>query len=191
MRANIRAWPKSLDSLEQRVGSNPIEPVPSVRRTDTRSAQIGSTRPISAKLQRIKHIPKPRLAILARNLLAKHDWRLFGGNESVELGVEMPFVCASPPESGDAEGLAGGAPAPCSLGVGDSGHAEGKGPPSNPGKEMTLDEPPEVFGLHLSDASGINDSLGKMALADEFTEPLRSLEIDFIVIVHDGLDLAS
>jgi hypothetical protein len=72
--------------------ASPEQPLPAVRRSDARSAQIGGPEGISNSFQVSANSGEPFAAILARNLLSKDSCRLALGDERVKSGPQVSFV---------------------------------------------------------------------------------------------------
>jgi hypothetical protein len=100
-----------LESKDWSVG-HPVKSLPDMRRTDARSAQIGTPDSISQRFQVSAYSGEPYAAILACNLLSKDNWRAALFNEASHLGPKVSFVGLSLALSCCAKGLAGAATSP-------------------------------------------------------------------------------
>jgi hypothetical protein len=107
---------------------HPVEPLADVRSADARSAQIGSCPLIGHSFQVSEYSGEPIPASLARNLLAKHDWRLAGSDEFGKDGPQVPFIFSPSAFPRNAEWLAWQACTPDWSVFRPSGKCEGKGP---------------------------------------------------------------
>jgi hypothetical protein len=117
---------------------HPEKSLSDVRRTDARSAQIGSRAGISQLLQVSEYSRQPRPASSTGNLLAKYRWRAMLRDEQKPVGPEVPFVGGSSPFSSRGEGLAGTAPGPDGPLTGPSGKAQSIGPAAEAGEEVSM-----------------------------------------------------
>ena len=141
-----------------------------MRGADARSAQIGGPDGIAQALQVSSYSGEPGPSSLARNLLAKDDWRLALGEEGEPVRPEMTLVVPPPPLSGGGEGLARAGAGPDLPAGGPAGEAEGVRPAADAGEEMALagrDGP----GLEEADVCVANHAAGEMAGGNEAVEP--------------------
>jgi hypothetical protein len=125
---------------------HPIEPLPDVRRTDARSAQICSPNGVVRAFQVNVYRVEPHEASRARNLLSKDDCRLALADEVEEGRPQVPLVgksCFLVLLRG-AEGLARAAAGPHGPVTGPSSQLERIRPPSDACKEVTLIESCEI-----------------------------------------------
>jgi hypothetical protein len=81
-----------------------------------------------------------------------------------------------------AEWLAGARTCPNRSVIWPSGEAQGETPPTDAGEEVALIEPSEVGGLHVNDASLVNDSGRDVASGDEVSEPGSGIGVDLVVV---------
>jgi hypothetical protein len=132
--------PVSVDPL-----SGEPEPLPDVRRTDARCANIGGPDGISQCFQVKAYIIEPRASVSARNLLSKRDCRTALGDEASKLGPEVSLVRFAFPPPRRAERLAGAGAGPDGPIVWPPSEAQGIGPSSDSCEEVALSEPAEVI----------------------------------------------
>jgi hypothetical protein len=69
-----------------------VEPLADVRRPEARSAQISRPDGVARSFHVSAYSIEPLQSRLARNLLAKHDWRLFVADEVSEIRPQVSFV---------------------------------------------------------------------------------------------------
>jgi hypothetical protein len=115
-----------------------VEPLPDVRSTDARRAQIGRCAGVTRTFQVSENSVEPSEAIRARNLLSKDDARAALRDELVPLGPEMTLVDIASLSACARKRLAGAAPRPDRLIVGPSGRAECVRPDTDAGEEVGL-----------------------------------------------------
>lgn len=189
---DVREW---FTSFTLGVG-HPVEALSDVRSTDARSAQISRCAGVARSFQVSLYKVEPLKAVFARNLFAKHDWRVALLNETIELGPEMPLVGESSAFSGGAERLAGATAGPNGSVVGPSCKSQGVGPDADAGKEVTLRETCEVRRIHELNRPFIDFSVCDMTRRNQVAEPLGRIRINFVVVDHrllycSGLDCPS
>ncbi len=129
--------------------SNKPEALADVRGTDARRAQICRPNGVARCFHVRLYSVEPAKAVLARNLLSKHNWRMALGDEAIELGPEVALVGKSGSLSGGAEGLAGAGAGPDGPVVGPSCKTEGVGPDTDTGEEVALRVTLEVARSHV------------------------------------------
>jgi hypothetical protein len=129
---------ESFQSLALHVG-HPEQPLSPVRRSDARSAQIGSPAGISQSFQVKANSGEPFTSILARNLLSKHRCRSALGDEGVKSGPKVALVCVALSLASARKRLTGTASSPDSGAAFESGPPQRKRPASDTGKEVLLD----------------------------------------------------
>jgi len=146
---------------------HPEQPLSPVRRSDARSAQIGSPAGISQSFQVKANSGEPFTSIRARNLLAKHRCRSALGDEAVKSGPKVALV-------GVALSLASARKRLTRTGTGpDSGNAfescpsQGERPATDPGEEVALVESGKVAWLDFTDAPFVNGPRRQVALRDQ------------------------
>jgi hypothetical protein len=120
-----------------------------VRRTDARSAQIGTPAGISIAFHVSAYSGEPLPAILARNLLSKDDWRAALGDEAVKSGPEVSFVGMAFAESRDRKRLTWAGAGPDGAVVAPAGAAETVGPDADACEEVALVVASEVGGGNI------------------------------------------
>ena len=103
---------------------HPEQPLPSVRRSDARSTQIGSPDFIAHSFQVSSYSSEPFTSKLARNLLSKRDCRLSVSNKLFEYWPEVALVCFATLLPGLTEWLAGTGAGPDRLVVWPSGKSQ-------------------------------------------------------------------
>jgi len=126
-------------------------PLPDVRRTDARSAQIDRPEGIARRFHVSLYKVEPSEAIFACNLLSK-DWdrfRLCGGDEVEPHGPQMPLVSKPSSFACRAERLAWARSRPNWTIVRPPSSAQGVRPDADPGEEVTLCVPFEVGGSNI------------------------------------------
>jgi len=176
--------PAELFALSSCGVGHPIQPLPPVRRSDARSAQIGSPAGISQVFQVKANSGEPFASILARNLLSKDRCRTALGDEPVKSGPQVPLVGVALSFSSARKRLTGTGAGPDSAGVSESCPAQGKRPSANSGEEMALAVSFEFIGFDLRYASAINIAGGYLAFGDQFAQPRASLLVYVVVKVH-------
>ncbi len=115
-----------------------------VRRAEPRSAGIDRPDSVTRRFQVSANKVEPSKCVRACNLLAKDNVRSALANEPRPVRPEMALITESRAAPRRGEGLAGAGAGPDGPVVWPAGEAEGIGPGSNAGEEMTLGEPPEV-----------------------------------------------
>jgi hypothetical protein len=104
---------------------NPPEPLSDMGRADARSAEINRPAGVARSFQVSLYKVEPTEAVLARNLLAKDDWRAALADEMEPAGPYVPLVSKPCTFARRAERLAGEAGGPTWPGVGPPGSPEG------------------------------------------------------------------
>jgi len=160
---------------------HPPKSLSDVRRTDARSAQIGTPDGISHDFQVSAYSGAPRPSSRACNLFAKDCCRSALVNEAGELGPEVPLVCGAFTLSGNAEWLAGTASCPNRSRVGDSSEAQRKRPPADSGEEVALRVALEVMRGDVHDASLVHIAICNQASPYQIAEPLRRVGVYLVV----------
>jgi hypothetical protein len=119
---------------------HPEQPLPDVRRTDARSAQIGGPNGISHRFQVSAYNGEPLPSSLARNLFSKDNWRAALGDKSVEFWPQVPFIFDAFSFARDAERLTWAASSPNGNIIWPLGKLQGVGPSANSCKKVALVE---------------------------------------------------
>jgi hypothetical protein len=135
---------------------NPEQPLPDVRRTDARSAQIGGPDGISQCFQVSAYSGEPRPSILARNLLSKDDWRQALGDEPSPNRPDVPIVLDPSTLPGTAEWLAGARASPDRPILWPSGETQGVLPAADAGEEVASGVPSQVVGQDVFNGPLVN-----------------------------------
>jgi hypothetical protein len=116
----------------------PVKSLADMRRTDARSAQIGSCPEISHVFQVSEYSGEPFTPSRACNLLAKDDWRAALADEVGEHRPEVAFVGGAETFSGGREGLARAGACPDGAVFRPAGEAEGERPAADACEEVCL-----------------------------------------------------
>jgi hypothetical protein len=130
--------------------SNKPETLADVRRADARSAEIDSPDGVSRCFHVSVYSVEPSEAVLARNLLAKDDWRRALADEPIEFRPQVAFVFEAFALARRTERLAGARAGPGGTVIGPSGEAKGVGPSAQACEEMALCEASEVIRGNIS-----------------------------------------
>jgi hypothetical protein len=138
--------------------SSPVDSLADVWCPDARSTQIGSRSGISHVFQVRQYSREPSTASLARNLLAKDDWRAALADEIGESWPEVSFVGCSELISGTAERLARAAPSPDLAAWFPASKIKGEGPSADSGEEVTLSVLLEFIGFYFGYAALVHDA---------------------------------
>lgn len=162
--------------------SNPPEPLSDVRRPDARSAEINRPAGVARSFQVSVYKVEPTEAVLARNLLAKDDWRAALANEVEEGRPEVPLVSKPCAFACRAERLARATAGPDGAVIGPTGAAQGVGPDANAGEEVALSKPGKVSCNDILDAPFIHMAVGDVPATDQFAQPRRGLGVDLVVV---------
>jgi hypothetical protein len=170
--------------------SNKPEALADVRGADARSAQISRPKGVARCFHVRLYSVEPSEAVLARNLLSKHNWRTALGDEAIELGPEVTLVGKSCSLSGGAEGLAGAGAGPDGPLVGPSSETEGMGPDADTGEEVALGVAVEVRSSHVPNGSFIDISVSDQFIGDQVAQPLRGVGV-YLVIVRNHSSTSS
>lgn len=161
----------------------PNEPksLPDVRSPDARSAQIcrpnGVTRYFQVSLNKIEPIEP----VLACNLLSKHDWRVALPDEMVEGRPEVPEISNPSAFACRAERLARTGACPNGAVIGPAGAAQGVGPDTDPGEEVTLCVPKEFLRNDVFDAAFVHHPMGDVPGSDQVAQPRCGVGVDLVV----------
>ena len=161
---------------------HPVQSLPDVRRTDARRAQICRPNGVTRYFQVSVYKVEPVEAILARNLLSKHDWRMALCDEPIKLGPEVAGVIESAALTRATEGLAGTASRPYGAVVSPSSPSQGGAPDSDAGEEMALGVSSQVSCSDVCDAALIDNTGGDVSLGDELTKPGSGSWIVLVVV---------
>jgi hypothetical protein len=162
--------------------SNPPEPLSDVRRPDARSAQINRPAGVARSFQVSVYKVEPTEAVLARNLLAKDDWRAALADEVEEGRPEVPLVSEPCAFACRAERLARATACPDRAVIGPSGAAQGVGPDANACEEVALSKPGKVSWNDILDAPLVHLARRDVPAADQFAQPRRRLGVDLVVV---------
>jgi hypothetical protein len=113
-------------------------------RARARSAQIGGPDCIAHSFQVSSYSSEPTTPSLARNLLAKYDWRAALADEAGKLGPEVTGVGGAKSFAGDAERLAWARPGPDRAILRPLCDTQSAGPSADSSEEVTLREAVEI-----------------------------------------------
>ena len=160
----------------------PVCSVATVRRPDARSREYRRPEGVAASFQIRRYKVEPSPTSRAFNLFPKHDVRATLADEPVEGGPKVPLVSKPASFACRAERLTGAAPGPDGLLVRNSGETQSKGPPAEPGEEMTLPELTEIVGVDVNDGSLVNVAGGDVTGGDEIAEPLSGVGFELIIV---------
>jgi hypothetical protein len=130
-----------------------------VRRTDARSAQIGTPNGILNSFQIKPYSIEPSTPIDACNLLAKDNCRAALADEAKELGPKVPFVGSALTFSCIAKRLAGAGAGPDRGIVTKSGQSQCKRPSANAREKVRWTVSTHFPPFHVSDVSRIHISM--------------------------------
>lgn len=144
--ATPRCAPVDSESSARGVG-HPEEALADMRRTDARSAQIGSCPAIGHSFQVSEYSGEPFTPSLARNLFPKDHWRAALADEFPEVGPQVAGIVDALAFACRAERLAGTGTGPDRTVGGPSGKFEGEAPSADSGKEMALGVSGQFIGL--------------------------------------------
>jgi hypothetical protein len=172
-----------LQSLAAGVG-HPVQPLPPVRRSDARSAQIGSPAGISQVFQVSANSGEPFTSIRARNLLSKDDCRTALGDEIVKSGPKVALVGVALALARARKRLTGTGACPDAGDAFESCPAQGEGPAADPGEEVALVVLGELIGLHLQNAAAVHVASRQLASRDQLAEPGAGARIVVVVVGH-------
>jgi hypothetical protein len=153
-----------------------------MRRSDARSAQIGSPAGISQVFQVKANSCEPLAPIRARNLLSKNDWRSALGDEVVKSGPKMSFVGVALALSRARKRLTRAGAGPDGAFVGPACPPKSKRPTADAGEEVDLGEVLEFLGADVGDGSVVHDSRRNVSPGDEFSEPRAGFWVDVVVV---------
>lgn len=151
-------------------------------RAEARSAGINRPAGVARSFQVSLYKVEPTEAVLARNLLAKDDWRAADRDEVVESRPKVPLVSKPRAFACRAERLARAGSGPDGPLVVPSGPAEGVGPDADPGEEVALVIGSKVIWCHILDAAFVHVAGGDVTLLDQFPQPGRSFGVELVVI---------
>jgi hypothetical protein len=163
---------------------HPEQPLSPVRRSDARSAQIGSPAGISQSFQVKANSGEPFTSILARNLLSKHRCRSPLGDEIVKSGPKVALVGVSLSLASARKRLTGTGAGPDSGSVPESGPPQGERPSADPGEEVALVESGNVIRFDFKNAPFVNVPRRDLARRDQLAEPRARLRVVVVVVVH-------
>jgi hypothetical protein len=96
----------------------------------------------------------------------------------------VPFIGFPPLLSGARKRLARAASGPKSSICRPSCQLQGERPTSDSGKKVCLSVLSNIVGLHVGDASGVDEASGNAIGGCEVAEPSYAERVDFIVVVH-------
>jgi hypothetical protein len=153
-----------------------------VRRADARSAQIDGPDSISHRFQVSAYSGEPVSAKAACNLLSSDCWRAALSDEPKEGWPKVSLVAGAALPPCRAEGLARAASGPEGLVVRPSSQSSCEGPSTDPREKMALREFSELIGLHLLDASLVDDAGRNVAGINQVSQPLGCIRVNFVVI---------
>lgn len=146
---------------------HPVEPVSDVRGTDARRRERDRPEGVTQGFQVSVYKVDPRACVFARNLLSKDCCRAALFDEMVEVWPEVPLVIKPNSFACLAERLARATSGPYRSRVLPASHSESVGPNSDPGKEVTLDEPFDVERVNVLNTSFVDLSRGDVSSSDE------------------------
>jgi hypothetical protein len=155
-----------------------------VRRSDARSAQIGSPAGISQSFQVKANSGEPFTSILARNLLSKHRCRSPLGDEIVKSGPKVALVGVSLSLASARKRLTRTGAGPDSGNAFKSCPSQGKRPSADPGEEVALVESGKVIRFDFKNAPFVNVPRRDLARRDQLAEPRARLRVVVVVVVH-------
>jgi len=162
--------------------AHPIEPLPDVGCADASSAQTNRPDGVTFVLQVSRYSVVPGEPSRARNLLPNNDDRSENLQELEESGPEVSLVFSPLSSPCDREGLAGTAGGDDRALVGPPTLSQDVGPDADPGEEMVLDEPPEIFNRDISDIPLVHVTRCDVLLRNEISQPLGRVRIVLVVI---------
>jgi hypothetical protein len=96
----------------------------------------------------------------------------------------VSLVGVPPSLSGARKRLARAASGPKSSICRPSCQLQGERPTSDSGKKVCLSVLSNIVGLHVGDASGVDEASGNVTGGCEVAEPSYAERVDFIVVVH-------
>jgi hypothetical protein len=117
---------------------DPPEALSDVGRADARSAEINRPAGVARSFQVSRYKVEPTETVLARNLLAKDNWRAALVDEVEPVRPEVPLVSSPASLACRAERLARAGSGPHASRVGPSCPAKGKAPASDASEEVAL-----------------------------------------------------
>lgn len=162
------------------VGHEP-QPLPDVRRTDARSAEIdrpdGVTRTFQVSVNKVE----PVETVAACNLLAKHDARAALRDEVVPRGPKVPLVSKPASAACRAERLARTAARPDRAVVRPAGEAQRVRPDADAGEEVALIIAGEFLWSDITHVPFINVARRDQPHDNQVSEPLRRIRIVLVV----------
>ena len=156
-------------------------PLPDVRSTDARSAQICRPDGVTHSLQVMRNSVEPQSAISTRNLLSKHDCRAALADEPEPLGPEVARIVCARSLARTAEWLARTTPGPNFSIVWPASEAESVGPPADPCEGVKLRCSLHVARLEFGNASAINCACCDVSSAFKAHHPIRRERLDLVV----------
>jgi hypothetical protein len=179
-----RLFPASCPSVTTgHVGvGHPENALAPVRRSDARSAQIGSPANISQVFQVKANSGEPFTSILARNLLSKHRCRAALGDEIVKSGPKVALVGVSLSLASARKRLTRTGAGPDGAVVCPSCKTEGKAPSSDAGEEVALRVAFEIIRSDIHNAPFVNIARRNVAGGNEVTQPLGGVGVNLVVI---------
>jgi len=163
---------------------HPEQPLSPVRRSDARSAQIGSPAGISQSFQVKANSGEPFTSILARNLLSKHRCRSPLGDEIVKSGPKVALVGVSLSLASARKRLTRTGASPDSGNAFESGPPQGERPSADPGEEVALVVSVEVFRFEVKYAPFVHCPGRQVPFRNQLTQPSASLRVIVVVEVQ-------
>jgi hypothetical protein len=130
---------------------------------------------------------EPTVANRVFNLLTKDDCRAALADEVIPRRPKMAGIVGAFLATGGAEGLTGATTCPNRSVIGPAGESEGVGPSADSGEEVALSVFGEFIGVDFCDATFVHDSRCDQRLADERPQPVGSVWVVFVVVVHRWL----
>lgn len=166
--------PPSFQSLVVVVGQ-PDEPqsLPDVRSAEARSAGIERPEGVSRTFRVSLYKIEPSEAVLARNLLAKNDWRAALVGKVEERGPQVPLVISPASFACRAERLAGAGARPHRPLVRPPCEPERVTPHADSGEEVVLNKSSKVTWVNILDAPLVDFAGCDMARGNEIAAATR------------------
>jgi hypothetical protein len=153
-----------VESFTTGVGHGPeVEPLPDVRSTDARSAQIRRPDGVTRSFQVSRYSVEPIEAVRTRNLFAKDDWRAALPNEAEPFRPEVSSIGGAFFLASGGERLARTGASPHRHVVRPPGQTQCMGPDSDTGEGVELVVAFDVVGLELDYRPCIDPAAGDVA----------------------------